>query len=164
MGEDKYFSHLFAFLKGTTHVHPCLRPSQHEFTDLEDVFVHQDDGLEGGSAFVGQLMERFLFAPALLQQGVTHHTGRAFEARAEVEGDVRARLGAAAVRQVDLKPAERMHTEAGLLTVKVGNCPCKFTSCQSVGLFAPIQYHISEGRSLERRQNVGLLIVYPKKI
>ena len=78
--------------------------------------MHQDDGLEGGSAFVGQLVERFLFAPALLQQGVTHHTGRAFEARAEVEGDVRARLGAAAARQVDLKPAERAHTEAGLVT------------------------------------------------
>ena len=76
--------------------------------------MHQDDGLEGGSAFVGQLMERFLFAPALLQQGVTHHTGRAFEARAEVEGDVRARLGAAAARQVDLKPAEKVHTGAGL--------------------------------------------------
>lgn len=75
--------------------------------------MDQDDGLEGGSAFVGQLMERFLFAPALLQQGLTHHTGRAFEARAEVEGDVRARLSAAAARQVHLKPAERVHTGAG---------------------------------------------------
>lgn len=71
--------------------------------------MHQDDGLEGGSTLVGQLMERFLFAPALVQQGVTDHAGRAFEARAEVEGDVRAWLGAAAARQVDLKPAERVH-------------------------------------------------------
>lgn len=82
-------------------------PRQRGSADLEDVVVHQDDGLEGGPAFVGQLVERFLFAPALLQQGVTHHTGRAFEARAEVEGDVRARLGAAAARQVHLKSAEK---------------------------------------------------------
>lgn len=78
-----------------------------EFTDLVGVIVHQDDGLEGGSSFVRQLMERLLFAPALLQQGGTNHAGRAFEARAEVQGDVRARLGAAAARQVDLKTAER---------------------------------------------------------
>lgn len=68
--------------------------------------MHQNDGLEGGSSFVGQLMERLLFAPALLQEGFADHTWRAFEARAEVEGDVGARLGAAAARQVDLKPAE----------------------------------------------------------
>lgn len=68
--------------------------------------MHQDDGLEGRAALIGQLMERLLFAPALLQQGVAHHAGRACEARAEVEGDVGARLGAAAARQVDLKPAE----------------------------------------------------------
>lgn len=86
-----------------------LHPQPHESADLEDVFVHQDDGLEGGTALVGQLMERFLFAPALLQQGVADHAGRASEARAEVEGDVGARLGAAAARQVDLKPAERVH-------------------------------------------------------
>ncbi|KAG7226223.1 hypothetical protein INR49_002962 [Caranx melampygus] len=84
-----------------------FHPVQHGSTDLKDIVVHQDDGLEGGSAFVGQLMEHLLLAPALLQQGVTHHAGRAFEARAEVEGDVGARLGAAAARQVDLKPAER---------------------------------------------------------
>lgn len=85
--------------------------------------MHQDDGLEGGSAFVGQLLERLLFAPALLQQGVTDHTGRAFEARAEVEGDVRARLGAAAARQVDLKPAERARTQAGLKEGQGGQLP-----------------------------------------
>lgn len=85
----------------------AFAPRQRWFADLEDVVVHQDDGLEGGPAFVGQLVECFLFAPALLQQGVTHHTGRAFEARAEVEGDVRARLGAAAARQVHLKSAEK---------------------------------------------------------
>lgn len=73
--------------------------------------MYQDDGLEGGPAFVGQLMQRLLLAPALLQQGVAYHAGRAFEARAEVERDVRARLGAAAARQVDLKPAERQHTK-----------------------------------------------------
>lgn len=86
-------------------------------------------------------MERFLFAPALLQQGVTHHTGRAFEARAEVEGDVRTRLGAAAARQVDLKPAERVHDEPGLLTGQVDNClrASKFTFMTRVGEFAPYQ-------------------------
>lgn len=104
-----------AFL--TAQVHRCLRPWQHGFTDLEGVFVHQDDGLEGGAAFVGQLVERFLFAPALPLQGVTYHTGRAFEARAEAEGDVRAGLGAAAARQVDLEPAGRVHAAAGLPVV-----------------------------------------------
>ena len=44
-------------------------------TYLKDIFEHQDDGLEGGPSFVGQLVERLLFAPVLLQQGVTHHTG-----------------------------------------------------------------------------------------
>lgn len=99
------------------------------FTDLEDVFVHQDDGLEGGATFVGQLMERFLFAPALLQQGVTHHAGRAFEAGAEVEGDVRAWLGTAAARQVDLKPAEIVHTEAGSPSRTSFPRASKLTSC-----------------------------------
>lgn len=74
------------------------------FTNLEDISMHQDDSLKGGSAFIGQLMKSFLFAPALLQQRLTDHTGRAFEARAEVEGNVRTRLGAAAARQIDLKP------------------------------------------------------------
>lgn len=73
--------------------------------------MYQDDGLEGCPTFVGQLMQRLLFVPALLQQGVTHHAGRAFEARAEVEGDVRARLGAAAARQVDLKPSNGVNTK-----------------------------------------------------
>lgn len=77
-------------------------------TDLEGVFMHQDDRLEGGAALVGQLVEHLLSAPALLQQGVAHHTGRALEARAEVEGDVRAWFGAAATRQVDLKPAQSL--------------------------------------------------------
>lgn len=70
--------------------------------------MHQDDGLEGGAASVGQLVERFLFAPALLQQGVADHAGRLFEARAEAQRHVRGRLGAAAARQVDLKPAQRV--------------------------------------------------------
>lgn len=83
-------------------------------TDLKDIFMHQNDGLKRGSSFVGQLMERLLFAPALLQEGFTDHAGGAFEARAEVEGDVRARLGAAATRQVDLKPAKTAHTRAEL--------------------------------------------------
>lgn len=83
---------------------------------LEVIFMNQDDGLKWGSAFVGQLMQRLLFSPALLQQGVTHHRGRAFKARAEVDGDVRARLGAAAAGQIDLKPADRVHTMAGLAT------------------------------------------------
>lgn len=90
-----------------TRAYRRLRPLTARVPDLEDVVVHQDDGLEGGPAFVGQLVERFLFAPALLQQGVTHHTGRTFEARAEVEGNVRAWLGAAAARQVHLKSAEK---------------------------------------------------------
>lgn len=81
------------------------------FTDLEDIFMHQDDCLKGCPTFVGQLMECFLFAPVLLQQGVTYYRWGAFEARAEVEGDVRARLGAAAARQVNLKPADRVHTD-----------------------------------------------------
>ena len=112
MGEENilepYFFHqldlyvLLLFL-GTTLAHRCPHPR--ELTDLKDVFMNQDDCLEGGSTFVGQLMESLLFAPALLQQGVTHHTWRASEARAEVESDIRARLGAAAARQVDLKPA-----------------------------------------------------------
>lgn len=84
----------------------CFHPV-HGSTDLKDVVVHQDDGLEGRPAFVGQLMERLLSAPALLQQRVAHHARRAFEAGAEVEGHVGARLGAAAARQVDLKPARK---------------------------------------------------------
>lgn len=76
--------------------------------------MHQNDGLKGGSSFVGQLMESLLFAPALLQEGFADHAGWAFEAGAEVEGDVRARLGAAATRQVDLKPAKTVHTRAEL--------------------------------------------------
>lgn len=95
--------------------HRLIGPQQRGFTDLKDVSAHQDDGLEGGSAFVGQLVERLLLAPALLQQGVADDAGRALEARAEVEGDVGARFGAAAAGQVDLEPAgERAHTGAGL--------------------------------------------------
>lgn len=69
--------------------------------------MHQDDGLEGGAASVGQLMQRLLSAPAALQQGAAHHARRAPEARAEAEGDVRGRLGAAATRQVHLEPGQR---------------------------------------------------------
>lgn len=82
--------------------------------------MHQDDGFKGGSSFVRQLMERLLFAPALLQEGVADHAGWAFEARAEVEGDVRARLGAAATRQVDLKPAKPVYDMAQLNTGQSG--------------------------------------------
>lgn len=74
---------------------------------LEGTVVHQDDGLEGGAASVGQLMQRLLSAPAALQQGAAHHARRAPEARAEAEGDVRGRLGAAATRQVHLEPGQR---------------------------------------------------------
>ena len=73
--------------------------------------MHQNDGLERCPAFVRQLVERLLFAPVLLQQGVAHDTGRAFEARAEVESHVRARFGAAAARQFDLKPAEKANAQ-----------------------------------------------------
>lgn len=98
---------MFFLFLGITQIRRHLHLYQSGFSDLKDVLMHQDDGLEGGSAFVGQLVKRLLFAPALVQQGVTHHAGRAFEARAEVEGDIRAWLSAAAARQVDLKPAER---------------------------------------------------------
>lgn len=69
--------------------------------------MHQDDGLEGGAAFVGQLVERFLLGPAPLQQRAAHHAGRLYEAGAEAQGHVRGGFGAAAARQVDLKPAGR---------------------------------------------------------
>lgn len=83
------------------------------FTYLKTVFVHQNDGLEGGASFVGQPVERLLFPPALLLQGVTHHTGGVDEARAEVERDVGARFGAATTRQVHLKPARMTNTQDG---------------------------------------------------
>lgn len=75
--------------------------------------MHQDDGLKGGAASVGQLMERLLSAPVLLQQGVAHHAGRPFEVRAEAKGNIRGRLSAAAVRQVHLEPKERSHDRDG---------------------------------------------------
>lgn len=68
--------------------------------------MSQDDGLEGSSASEGQLVQRLLFAPAILQQRLTHHRGRVVEPRAEAEGDIGARLGAAAAGQVDVKPTE----------------------------------------------------------
>lgn len=76
-------------------------------TDLEDSVVHQYDGLKGRSTFIGQLMERLLFPPVFLLQRVTDDTRGAAETRTEAEGDIWARLGATAARQVYLKPAER---------------------------------------------------------
>lgn len=93
--------------------------STRPFTHFEGVAVYQDDGLKGGTASVGQLMERLLLAPIFLQQGVAHHAGRPFEARAEAKGNIRGRLGAAAVRQVHLEPEERSHDRDGS-TKKVG--------------------------------------------
>lgn len=69
--------------------------------------MHQDDGLEGGAASVRQLMQRLLWAPAALQQGAARHARRAAEARADPQGDVRGRLGAAAARQVHLEPGHK---------------------------------------------------------
>lgn len=58
-------------------------------------------------------MERLLLAPGLPQQGAANHAGRALEAGAEAEGDVGARLGAAAAGQVDLEPAEGRQGRGG---------------------------------------------------
>ena len=66
--------------------------------------MHQDDGLEGRSPFVRQLVERLLLVPALPLQGVAGDAGRALEAGVEAQRYVGARLGAATTRQVYVEP------------------------------------------------------------
>ena len=64
-------------------------------TSLEDVFVHQYDGLKGRPLFVGELLERLFLAPALLREGVAGDAGCALEAGVEPHGDVGAWLSTA---------------------------------------------------------------------
>lgn len=78
-GQGKYFS---------TQNGAALKALVWVSADFESVVLHQDDGLEGGTAFVGQLVERFLLGPAPLQQGAARHAGRVDKAGAEAQGHV----------------------------------------------------------------------------
>lgn len=78
-GEGEYFS---------TRDETALKALVWVSADFESVVLDQDDGLEGGAAFVGQLVERLLLGPAPLQQRAAHHAGRVDEAGAEAQGHV----------------------------------------------------------------------------